>query len=298
MKGYKLKMPLSLPKIVWACKSTVTHYRWENTNRANMMEFSVCQAKKRTVIEADGTQKTVEGKLFSCLMGDEKRQSFAEKGINVEILSVAVAIEGLSYEPARLSAADLNEKDLLLLPDTSLELAPHLLTQGETLLYQIIEAYKEHSAPATVQCAATVLALLAELDRAVRHSLQKKKEKFVHYYVDKAEAILVKRYHQPLSVQMVAQELSVTPNYLSALYKSAKGIGFCDRLLELRMKKAAQLLKEGLAPADAAAAVGYEDPGHFRRRFKQYFGISLRDFLLIEKELTLYHQKPQPPSEG
>ena len=298
MKGYKLRKPQTLPRIVWACKTKVDHYDWKNTNKPNMIEFSVCSSGKRTVIASDGQRQTVEGKIFSCLMGDEKRKSYAEDGVSVEILSVAVALEDLSFSSAEITEEDLSEPGLLLLPASSLSLSESLLMQTETLLYRIIEAYKEHSAPADLQCAATVLNLMADLDKAVRRSLKSKKDKYVHYYVDKADAIVCKRYAEKLSVQGVAKELSVTPNYLSAIFRAAKGQRFCDRLLEVRMEQAAKLFKEGsLSLADVASAVGYDDLGHFRRRFRQYFGIGLRDYCLIEKELTLYHRKPQRQSE-
>ena len=49
--------------------------------------------------------------------------------------------------------------------------------------------------------------------------------------------------------------------------------------------------------SELSEAVGYEDIGHFRRRFRQYFGISVKDYGCINKELTLYHAKPQRRSE-
>jgi two-component system response regulator YesN len=92
--------------------------------------------------------------------------------------------------------------------------------------------------------------------------------------------------------------MGITPNYLSSIFKASKGISFSDRLLEIRMGKASELLKEGrLSLSELSEAVGYEDIGHFRRRFKQYFGISVKDYGCINKELTLYHAKPQRRSE-
>ena len=92
----------------------------------------------------------------------------------------------------------------------------------------------------------------------------------------------------------VAEELAISPNYLSALFKSTTGVGFTERLLEIRMKKAAALLGEGkYSESEVATRVGYEETGHFRKRFKQYFGVSVRDYRCINQELTLYHEKPE-----
>ena len=81
---------------------------------------------------------------------------------------------------------------------------------------------------------------------------------------------------------------------MSAIYKSCTGVGFSDRLCELRMKGAAKLvLEDKLSLSKIAEAVGIEDESHLRRRFKQYFGISIREYRWVNKEQTLYHQKPQ-----
>jgi two-component system response regulator YesN len=168
------------------------------------------------------------------------------------------------------------------------------MTRLEHLFYRIIEAHKERSACAELTCAVTTLRILSELDQTVRQRLSGKRDKYVAYYVNKAESILLRRYAEKLTVKSVAEELSVSPNYLSAIFKASTGVGFTDRLLELRMKKAASLLREGTVPeSEIGGLVGYEEQGHFRRRFKQYFGVGIRDYRLIDRELTLYHDKPQ-----
>ena len=69
---------------------------------------------------------------------------------------------------------------------------------------------------------------------------------------------------------------------------------FSERLCELRMKKAEALVLEGgHSVFDIAQAVGFDDESHLRRRFKQYFGISMKEYRLMNAEQTLYHAKPQ-----
>ena len=294
MYGYKLQKPTALPKILWACKTRVEQYRWENRNRSDMIEFSICRAPARTLILSDGTSEQIEGESFSCLMGAEPCQSYAKDGVPVEILSVAGSFEGLSYESGELDAEAVAEKDRILLPRLQREMSESLVTRLENLLYQVMELYKEHCASAEVMCGAVVLRILFELDQMTRKSIQSKKDKYVHYYVDKTESILSRRYAEHLTVKEVAEELAISPNYLSALFKSTTGVGFTERLLEIRMKKAAALLGEGkYSESEVATRVGYEETGHFRKRFKQYFGVSVRDYRCINQELTLYHEKPE-----
>lgn len=298
MYGYKIQKPHTIPKIVWACKTSVTEYTWSNRNQPGMIEFSVSNAAKRTVLVMDRPPRTVEGKSFTCLVGDEKRSGYAEDGVNVEILSVAVFFEGLTCAQKELDEDDLSDSDALLLPHSEWECSEQSITHFENLLYRAIESYKEHDASAELMCTSVVFNLMVELDQMVRRSLQRKRDKYIHYYVDKCESILLKRYAERLTVKGIAEELEITPNYLSAIFKTAKGMDFTDRLLEVRMKKASELLREErISVSEIASMVGYEDVGHFRRRFKQYFGISLRDYRCINKELTLYHTKPQRHDE-
>lgn len=294
MFGYQLQKPQAIPKIVWACKTSVERYRWQNKNKANMIEFSLCRSPQRTLIFSECAPDVLEGDTFCCIMEDEWCQSYAEDGVTVEILSVAIVFDKLFYTQKEFDVEDVANDQVLLLPRLQKEINEQTEMRLETIIYRIIESYKDHSAASEMMCSSLVLQLIIELDRIARQSVRAKKDKYVHYYVDKAESILSKRYAEKLTVKSVAQELSISPNYLSALFKSFVGVGFTDRLLEIRMKKAATLLREeGLHESNVAALVGYDELGHFRRRFKQYYGVGIRDYCCISREMTLYHTKPQ-----
>ena len=60
----------------------------------------------------------------------------------------------------------------------------------------------------------------------------------------KADSMMQTRFSEKLTQRCVADELGITPSYLSAIYKSSMGIGFSDRLFEIRMKEAERLVKE------------------------------------------------------
>ncbi len=298
MYGYKLQKPQTIPRIVWACKTKVEQYNWQNRNKANMIEFSICKSIKRTVVLKDCLPEVLEGDTFSCILGDEWCQSYAEDTVPVEIISVAISLDELSYTPKQLDIEDLTDQNVIILPRLQKDLSEQTIAQLENLIYQIIEASKEHSASSEVMCASMVLRMMSEIDRITRQNVRSKREKYIHYYVNKTESILLRRYAEKLTVKSIAKELSISPNYLSAIFKASIGVGFSDRLLEIRMKKAATFLMEGQLPEmEVASLVGYDDLGHFRRRFKQYFGVSVRDYCYINKEFTLYHDKPQRRSE-
>ena len=295
MVGYKLQLPKDIPNIIWACKAKVENYNWQNNNKSNMIEFSASKAARRTIVDARcGAEKTVEGEIFGCLVGDGKWKSYAGDDVTVEVLSVAISFDELSYIEKEFDIDDAADEGCILLPHFIEGRDERMADCFENILYRIVESHKENCASSALICGANALNLMFELDRTVRKSIKAKNNKYVHYYVDKAESILHKRYFEKITLKNVALELGVTPNYLSAIFKSSKGVGFTDRLLEIRMKKAELLLKEAkLSEAEISSLVGYDEIGHFRRRFKQYFGVGIRDYRCINNELTLYHDKPQ-----
>lgn len=293
MYGYKMKKPKGMPTSVWACKTSVDRYDWKNRNDSNMIEFSICKSPCRTVRIGDGEPFSVSGKSFSCVLGDSDVSGYAEDGVSVEIVSVAVRFDGLEYAAAELSDKDTEEENILLLPYMLRDLPMQDSVAIENLLYRFISENVKKDAASEMLCASLVYELLSTLDRLVRKNLKEKRKKYSNYYVLKADSIIQRRYSEKLTLKSVAGELGVTPNYLSALYKSGTGMDFSERLCELRMKKAEALVLEGgHSVLDIAQAVGFDDESHLRRRFKQYFGISVKEYRLVNKEQTLYHEKP------
>lgn len=294
MYGYRLKLPRSLPLPIWACKTSVDRYDWKNRNKPNMIEFSICKASCRTVEIGNQEPIRVFGKSFSCILGSGDGKSCASDGVNVEIVSVAVTFDEITYRAEELDERDLKEKDTLLLPFMLSDLPMQDWMKIENVMYRFISENVKKDASSKMICTALIYELLAVLDRLVRKDLKANRKKYANYYILKADSILAKRYSEKLTLRSVSEELGITPNYLSALYKSCTGIGFSDRLCRLRMKKAEALVLEGaLSASDIAQAVGFDDEGHLRRRFKQYFGIGMKEYRLVNKEQTLYHEKPQ-----
>ena len=294
MYGYKLNLPRSMPIPAWACKTSVDRYDWKNTNKSNMIEFALCKASCRTVEIVNREPILLSGKSLTCILGDREIKSHAADGVNVEIVSVTVVFDELTYKAEELCEQDLNEKDVLLLPFTISELPMQNWMEIENVMYRFISENVKNDASSKMVCASLIYELLAVLDRLVRKQLKVKREKYTNYYVLKADSILVKRYGEKLTLRLVSEQLGITPNYFSSVYKTVTGVGFSDRLCEIRMKKAETLVLEGaLSASDIAQAVGFDDESHLRRRFKQYFGISLKEYRLVNKEQTLYHEKPQ-----
>lgn len=98
--------------------------------------------------------------------------------------------------------------------------------------------------------------------------------------VQRARAYVHAHFCEPLSLNEVANTLSVNPAYLSSIFKSERGESYSKFLLRLRMERAALLLQTYSAGKvnDIALEVGYSSTKHFYSVFKDYYGITPNEY--------------------
>lgn len=91
----------------------------------------------------------------------------------------------------------------------------------------------------------------------------------------------IERNYRAADLSRLAGELHVSLSYLSSAVKGATGKTFKDLLREKRLNVAAGLLKEtGLPVEDIISAVGYDNTSYFYRKFREYYGVSPREYRL------------------
>lgn len=106
-----------------------------------------------------------------------------------------------------------------------------------------------------------------------------RKGKSADAYVNMAKTYMETEYMRNVSVTALARKLNLDRSYFSKLFKESTGKSPQQYLTWLRLKKAAELLREyGKTPGEAAIAVGYSDVFSFSRMFKRHFGISPREY--------------------
>lgn len=86
-------------------------------------------------------------------------------------------------------------------------------------------------------------------------------------------------HYQDGTLTKCAERVSLSPTYLSRIFKEKSGISFSDRLLQIRMERACDLLSDSMHRGyDVAYDVGYDNPKNFSRAFKNYFGITPSEY--------------------
>ncbi|SHH60062.1 helix-turn-helix domain-containing protein [Clostridium grantii] len=77
-------------------------------------------------------------------------------------------------------------------------------------------------------------------------------------------------YMKEITLKIVAEEVYLTPNYFSQIFKSQAGMNFIDFLIECRIGQAKKLLKQpGIKIYEIAELVGYKEIVSFNRAFKK-----------------------------
>jgi two-component system response regulator YesN len=97
--------------------------------------------------------------------------------------------------------------------------------------------------------------------------------------VERALQLISARYAEDLTLQMIADELSLHPVWLSQLIKKETGQTYLDHLTERRIEQAKLLLREtSLKIYEIAESVGYHDVQHFGNLFKRRTGQTPKEF--------------------
>lgn len=78
-----------------------------------------------------------------------------------------------------------------------------------------------------------------------------------------------------LSVEMLASQVYLTPDYLSRLFKKSTKKNLSQYIRQVRMEKASELLRTtNLKVIDIGIAVGYPNYSYFCQSFREYYGKS------------------------
>lgn len=96
---------------------------------------------------------------------------------------------------------------------------------------------------------------------------------------------LEEHYQEPISLESVADIMDLSPVTVSRMLSEEVGQGFARTLIEIRLKRAKELLQEGtLSIKEISQACGYQDPNYFARLFKNYTGMTPREYGETKRE--------------
>ncbi|MBQ7793268.1 MAG: AraC family transcriptional regulator [Clostridia bacterium] len=106
------------------------------------------------------------------------------------------------------------------------------------------------------------------------------REKHHTDYVENALDCIHSEYMYGITVEQIAERLSLDRSYFSTLFKKKVGVSPKQYLLNYRMSIAASLmLDNGKSVTVAANSVGYTDIFTFSKMFKRHYGVSPNEYV-------------------
>lgn len=97
-----------------------------------------------------------------------------------------------------------------------------------------------------------------------------------NYVVEQIVTYLEEHYSEKISLDQIAENMYLSPFYISKIFKSETGDAPIRHLISIRLEKAKELLEQGWTGSiqEVASEVGYDDAYHFSKLFKKKYGIS------------------------
>lgn len=97
--------------------------------------------------------------------------------------------------------------------------------------------------------------------------------------IEKVKTYIEKNIGSDLSLYILADMISVTPQYLCRLFKEHTGMNYHDYITKLKMKKAAELIKlTNMTVNEVSEKLGYNNSSYFIRKFKENYGLTPGEF--------------------
>ena len=102
----------------------------------------------------------------------------------------------------------------------------------------------------------------------------------------KITAYVDEHLQERITLKIISTHCGVSVSTVTQLFQKQTDITFHDFVTNRRMVKADQLIHEGLPLEQVGKTVGYQDHSTFYRAFRQYFGISPREYRCRLAETT------------
>jgi two-component system, response regulator YesN len=147
-------------------------------------------------------------------------------------------------------------------------LKPILKSDIEGVLGRIVESLKSEEAD-----------MLRRMYGPFSETLMSRDKTGYSQIVNRVVEFIERDYAKELLLKDMAKELYISENYLTTLFKKDTGVSFKKYMTGVRMRKAAELLRQPKYKVyEIAALVGYDSEEHFCRVFKETMGVTSKEY--------------------
>lgn len=102
---------------------------------------------------------------------------------------------------------------------------------------------------------------------------------------ERAAQYICEHYGEPLTLEDLATEFSLSREYFSSKFKQTTGFGFSEYLNQVRVANASRMLRSGsVSVTDVAYRCGFNDSNYFATVFKRIRGVSPKKYQLMQSK--------------
>ena len=126
-----------------------------------------------------------------------------------------------------------------------------------------------------------LICVLEETEKKLGGKQEKEKDsgKIPNLFVQKAADYIKLNYSEKISIKEIADQLYLSPNYLSELFKKHTGKTISEYVTDYRLEKACQLLDHAeYRVGDVSGMVGIHDGRYFSNMFKKKYGMTPTEY--------------------
>jgi len=104
--------------------------------------------------------------------------------------------------------------------------------------------------------------------------------------VDAIVSFMNENYMQPISLARISENAYLSPVYISRVFKELMGEAPINYLIRVRLAKACERMQQqpDISIRAVATSVGYDDAYYFSKLFKKHYGVSPREYMLMQEK--------------
>jgi AraC-like DNA-binding protein len=149
-------------------------------------------------------------------------------------------------------------------------------------LEKIKSTFKSRDSSGGLRACGYVYLLLSDFQQVLNPERLKESEAptTIERHVKQVAQQLTTQYTEPISIESIAQSYGYNRAYFSKMFKVYNHVSPVTFLLNLRISKARQLLRERLELTieQIAYSVGFNDPLYFSKQFKRFYQLSPSEY--------------------
>ncbi|HHW01235.1 MAG TPA: response regulator [Thermoanaerobacterales bacterium] len=234
----------------------------------------------------EGTEKLIENvhqKSSTARMDIILSDLMKSLEASMEILDSGGAIEAIEAFKESLLKENISGHEILRTVISAFNIYLMLLRKHQLNIENAEQLYEKFSLHADLCSSVTKLfdCLSKFMSESLDAAFEERKQAYIKP-IRTAKQYIQQNYMKPITLKEVSSVVGFNDSYFSSLFKKETGKNFMEYLLEVRMNRAKELLKEtNLSIAGICEKIGYSDLKHFTKSFKKYTGLNPNEFRKI-----------------